>query len=189
MPVTKQQWRRRILADRDAVPEDVHRAEAATLATAVRGLAGTVCAYCPTGSEPGSRALLDALVDAGAEVLLPVVPPQPGPLRWAGYAGPAHLRRGRFGIPEPDGPQLAPSAVARAATLLVPALAVDARGRRLGRGAGYYDRTLPLARPGTAIIAVLRDSELVDELPAEAHDVPVTGTLTPGRGLVTYHRC
>ena len=71
-----------------------------------------------------------------------------------------------------------------ATVVFVPALAVDRTGARLGRGAGFYDRTLPLARPAARLVAVVRDDELVDEIPAETHDVPMTHALTPGRGLV-----
>ena len=56
--------------------------------------------------------------------------------------------------------------------MLVPALAVDRRGMRIGKGAGYYDRSLPLAGPGVPLVAVVYDEELVDRLPAERHDFP-----------------
>jgi len=68
--------------------------------------------------------------------------------------------------------------------VLVPALAVDRRGVRLGRGGGFYDRSLPLCAPGARLVAVVRDEEVVDELPAEPHDVPMTHALTPGAGLI-----
>ncbi|MGH3580223.1 MAG: 5-formyltetrahydrofolate cyclo-ligase, partial [Mycobacterium sp.] len=68
--------------------------------------------------------------------------------------------------------------------VLVPALAVDRRGNRLGRGAGFYDRALPLADPDARLIAVVRDDELLDEVPAEPHDVAMTHMLTPGLGVV-----
>ena len=73
---------------------------------------------------------------------------------------------------------------AGALVVLVPALAVDRRGVRLGRGAGFYDRSLTLARPDTPLIAVVRDDELLDRLPAEPHDVRMTHALTPQKGLV-----
>ena len=68
--------------------------------------------------------------------------------------------------------------------ILVPALAVDRTGVRLGRGAGFYDRSLPLADPAARLVAVVRDDELVDHLPAEPHDVRMTHALTPRDGLV-----
>jgi 5-formyltetrahydrofolate cyclo-ligase len=70
----------------------------------------------------------------------------------------------------------------------VPALAVDRRGVRLGRGGGYYDRSLPLAAPGAALVAVVRDTELVPHLPSDPHDVPMTAALTPTAGLTPLPR-
>jgi 5-formyltetrahydrofolate cyclo-ligase len=67
---------------------------------------------------------------------------------------------------------------------VVPALAVDREGVRLGRGAGFYDRSLGLAHAAARLIAMVRDDELLDHLPAESHDVPMTHAVTPGRGLV-----
>ena len=69
-------------------------------------------------------------------------------------------------------------------TLDVPALAVDRHGHRLGRGAGFYDRSLPLCDPGAALMAVVRDDELLDAVPSEAHDVAMTHALTPRGGVV-----
>ncbi len=191
---TKSEWRARLLAERAAVPAGVHLAEARVLAETVGSLPGVgdgriVCCYVPFGSEPGSLGFLDALIAAGARVLLPVVPPTPGPLAWAGYAGSSSLVSGRLrGLREPAGPHLPPTALADASLVLVPALAVDHAGVRLGRGAGYYDRSLSLAVPGTELVAVVRDSELVPRLPADTHDVRMTAVLTPGLGLVRLPR-
>ena len=69
--------------------------------------------------------------------------------------------------------------------MLVPGLAADRSGVRLGRGAGYYDRSLLIVAPDVPIVIVLNDEELVERLPAEPHDRPVTGALLPGAGLVT----
>ncbi|WP_116045555.1 5-formyltetrahydrofolate cyclo-ligase [Amycolatopsis palatopharyngis] len=183
---SKAEWRAHLLARRAEVPPAQHAAEADALALATASIqAGTVCCYVPFGAEPGSLALLDALRDRGSRVLLPIVPPRPGPLDWAEYTGSPLLVEGRFrGVMEPAGERLGPTGVAAAEVVLVPALAVDHRGVRLGRGAGYYDRTLPLTRPGTVFIAVIRDTELVRRLPAEAHDTRMDAVLTPGRGML-----
>ncbi|MGH8967718.1 MAG: 5-formyltetrahydrofolate cyclo-ligase, partial [Actinomycetes bacterium] len=68
--------------------------------------------------------------------------------------------------------------------VLVPALAVDRDGNRLGRGAGFYDRSLIYASPHARLVAVVRDDELVGALPADAHDVRMTHALTPSGGIV-----
>ncbi|WP_020670238.1 5-formyltetrahydrofolate cyclo-ligase [Amycolatopsis nigrescens] len=182
----KAEWRATLLASRSAVPPDLRAAEAAALAEAAAGLVfgAIVGAYLPFGTEPGSTALLDALRDSGAQVLLPIVPPTPGALDWAAYDGPATLVEGKFrGLLEPSGRRLGTAAIGAASLVLVPALAVDRSGVRLGRGAGYYDRSLGFAAPDSALVAVVRDAELVDRLPAEPHDLRMTGALTPGGGL------
>jgi 5-formyltetrahydrofolate cyclo-ligase len=179
-----------ILTARRSLPAEVHAAEAEQLCrrveAAVRG-ARTVCAYLPVGAEPGSPALLDRLLELCDVVLLPVVhigpDGEPDALQWGSYT-PGRLVRARWGLYEPPEPRLPADAIAEADVVLVPALAVDRAGVRLGRGGGFYDRSLALCRPGTALIAVVRDDEVVDELPSEAHDVLMTHALTPGSGVV-----
>ena len=107
----------------------------------------------------------------------------PEALWWGEYRSGA-LVAGRFGLLEPAEPWLPPAAVGEATVILVPALAVDRNGVRLGRGGGYYDRSLPLRAPGALLVAVVRDDEIVDELPSEPHDVRMTHALTPAMGLV-----
>lgn len=186
-PRTKAEWRAVLLAARAAVSPERRRERAAALAPHVHALAtetgGPVCAYLPVGSEPGSLAALDALREVGIEILLPVVPTRPGSLDWARYEGPDALAPGPLGLREPAGPRLGPDAIARARLVLVPALAADRAGTRLGRGGGYYDRTLPLAGPATPLVVVLDDAELLDALPAEAHDRPVTAAVRPTAGV------
>jgi 5-formyltetrahydrofolate cyclo-ligase len=151
---------------------------------------GTVCAYVPVGTEPGSIEMLDMLLRRAKRVLLPVARTAgpgnqgtPMPLRWGEYR-PGELVRGRWGLLEPPEPWLPESVLAEADLVIVPALAIDHRGARLGRGRGFYDRSLPGRNPHARLIAVVRDNELVEELPAEPHDVPMTDALTPRRGVV-----
>jgi 5-formyltetrahydrofolate cyclo-ligase len=179
--------RRRLLAARRALPPAVRAERARALARHAAALAaasgGPVCAYLPVGTEPGSIGVLDALVAGGHDVLLPVVPAEVGPLDWAGYRGPADLAPGPFGLREPTGPRLGPDALRSARLVLVPGLAADPAGRRLGRGGGYYDRTLDRAAPGAPLVVVLHDEELLDRVPAEPHDLRVTAALLPGSGV------
>ena len=109
------------------------------------GAGDTVCAYVPVGSEPGSPAMLDALAGLGVRVLLPVAREDetgtPLPLQWGEYRA-GGLVDARFGLREPEPPWLGVDAIAAASVVLVPALAVDLAGVRLGRGAGFYDRSL-----------------------------------------------
>lgn len=181
--------RAQLLGARRATSPADRAAQATALAVSVRQAtdsfdvtAGqTVCAYLAIGSEPGSVALLDALRDAGYRVLLPIVVGA-APLDWAEYTGEHALQPGLHGLREPTGDRLGPSGIGEAALVLVPALAVDRTGTRLGKGGGHYDRSLPLT--DAPLVAVVRDEELVDELPVEPHDIRMSAALTPGRGLL-----
>jgi 5-formyltetrahydrofolate cyclo-ligase len=181
--------RERLLAARRSVSDDAHAQEARSLAAHVDALigGGTACAYVPVGAEPGSIEMLDALLRQADRVLLPVARTTADDsavaLQWGEYR-PGQLVTARFGLLEPAGPWLPAAAVADASILLIPALAVDRTGARLGRGRGFYDRTLVLRNPEARLIAVVRDDELLDEVPYEPHDVPMTHALTPGHGLV-----
>lgn len=183
--------RERLLAARRRVADDVRAAEARMLREQLEFMVtsgSTVCAYVPVGAEPGSVEMLDMLLRRAGRVLLPVArtaaDDTPLPLCWGEYR-PGILTTGRWGLLEPAQPWLPASALADAALVLVPALAVDRRGVRLGRGRGFYDRSLGDRDPRARLVALVRDAELLDELPAEPHDVPMTHALTPQRGLVT----
>ena len=187
---TKTELRAEILRARRTLAPQLHDAEARALYGHLPALIGdgeTVCAYVPVGSEPGSAELIDSLLRRGVQVLLPVARDDdaglPGPLQWGEYR-PGGLVEARFGLREPAKPWLPAEAVARATVVLVPALAVDLDGVRLGGDPGVYDRSLPLAAPTARRVAVVRDDELVDRLPAEPHDVRMTHALTPNRGVV-----
>jgi 5-formyltetrahydrofolate cyclo-ligase len=187
---TKTELRAAILQARRSLAPQLRDAEAHALCAHLPGLIGdgqTVCAYVPVGSEPGSIELIDSLLRRDVRVLLPVAHHDaagiPMPLQWGVYR-PGALVEARFGLREPAEPWLPADAVAAAAVVLVPALAVDRVGVRLGRGAGFYDRSLVLADPAARLVAVVRDDELVDKLPAEPHDMRMTHALTPQRGLV-----
>ncbi|MGV0744884.1 5-formyltetrahydrofolate cyclo-ligase [Mycolicibacterium sp. XJ870] len=190
VPTTKPQLRTALLRNRRGLSQHVRDAEAHALCRWLPGLVEdgqTVCAYVPVGSEPGSPALLDTLLELRVRVLLPIARVDgnevPEPLQWGTYR-PGTLTAAAFGLREPPPPWLPATATREADVILVPALAVDVSGTRLGRGAGFYDRTLGHAGPGAHLVAVVRDDELVDELPDDPHDVRMTHALTPGRGLV-----
>ncbi|MFV0129443.1 5-formyltetrahydrofolate cyclo-ligase [Streptomyces sp. HMX112] len=182
--------RRQLLAERALLTsEDVQNA-AAVLADAALGLpelttARTVAAYVSIGDEPGTRPLLDALRSRGVRVLLPVLLPD-NDLDWAPYEGPERLVAARWGLLEPAGPRLGPRGVLAADAVLLPGLAVDGRGMRLGRGGGSYDRVLArLSRAGAhpALVVLLYAHEVVERVPEEPHDHPVHAVVTPAAVL------
>jgi 5-formyltetrahydrofolate cyclo-ligase len=189
-PSPKARMRTQLMTARRNVAPPVRRAEAHALCThlaLVISGADTVAAYVPLESEPGSLELLDTLLGLCLRILLPVARTSGGgvplPLRWGEYR-PGELVAAPFGLLEPAEPWLPATALSSAQLLLIPSLAVDRHGVRLGRGAGFYDRSLSFRDPTARLVAVVRDEELVDELPAEPHDIAMTHALTPGRGLV-----
>jgi 5-formyltetrahydrofolate cyclo-ligase len=179
-----------LLAVRNRLTADDLRETSAALAGRALELpelarAGTVAAYVSVGSEPGTRALLDALHARGVRVLLPALLPD-NDLDWGVYEGEGSLARvrhgGRMALFEPAGERLGPDAVTGADAVLLPGLAVDTRGMRLGRGGGSYDRVLArLERAGArpALVVLLYDSEVVEHVPEEPHDRPVHAVVTP----------
>jgi 5-formyltetrahydrofolate cyclo-ligase len=138
----------------------------------------TVACYVSTGREPGTALLVGALAGRGLRVLLPVVLPDLD-LDWA-VDGEERAAGLGPGVLEPAGPRLGVDAIADAAVVITPALAVDRRGRRLGQGGGSYDRALARRRPDAFVVALLHDGEIWDDdLPAGAHDQPVHAAVTP----------
>ena len=145
-------------------------------------MAGTIAAYYSVGAEPDTHGLVYALWKRGSYVLLPVLRAD-GDLDWASYEGPDSLVPGPRGLREPGEPPRGTDAVARADAVLVPALAVDRAGNRLGRGGGSYDRALARVGPLIPLIALVYDDELLDHVPAERHDVPVRAAVSPLTGI------
>ncbi|WP_330239225.1 5-formyltetrahydrofolate cyclo-ligase [Streptomyces sp. NBC_00525] len=171
---------RRLLTDQDV---ERYAGVLARHALELPELAGarTVAAYVSVGREPGTRALLDALRARGVRVLLPVLLAD-NDLDWAAYEGAEGLAKAGRGLLEPTGERLGPDAVLDADAVLLPGLAVDARGMRLGRGGGSYDRVLArltAAGAAPALIVLLYANEVAARVPAEPHDFPVHAVVTP----------
>ena len=148
--------------------------------------ARTIAAYVPMTGEPGGPDLPSALAGAlpGVDLLLPVLRFDKD-LDWARYTGDDALVPAGRGLREPAGPRLGRTAVATADLVVVPALAVDRSGTRLGRGGGSYDRALARVARDTPVVAALYAGEFVDALPAVPHDRPVGGVVDPSGLVVT----
>jgi 5-formyltetrahydrofolate cyclo-ligase len=134
-----------------------------------------VAAYVPLRTEPGSVELLEALVQRGSTVLIPVVIEE-NDLDWQIWSGEVRApEMHATAVPE----SLSPAAIATVDAVLVPALAVAENGTRLGRGGGSYDRALTRVTAGCPVIALLYEDEVVHHLPRDAWDQPVTAIVTP----------
>lgn len=140
----------------------------------------TIAAYAGVAEEPPTRPLLDALTALRVRVLLPVVTDGPAgdALDWAPYESWDALTTVRWGLLEPATERQGSDALATADLVVVPALAVDHAGHRLGRGRGFYDRALTNVDRDRRV-AVVYASELVGTVPNEPHDEDVGWALTP----------
>ncbi len=143
--------------------------------------AETVAAYHPLPDEPGGPGFLPALRAATGTVLLPISEAE-GAMLWAPYEGEEAMAKGDLNIPEPVGERRDWRALLDCDIVFLPALGANRRGFRLGKGAGYYDRTLArLAEaeaPQPLLAVVLFDHEVTDDVPVEAHDMPVNVIVT-----------
>jgi 5-formyltetrahydrofolate cyclo-ligase len=183
----KMALRRQLLTSRNNINHPERDASAHSLRDMVLSLpeiqmAGTVAAYVSVGSEPGTRGLIFALWKRGTYVLLPLLRAD-NDLDWASYEGPDSLGPGPRGLLEPTEPPRGVPAITSADLVIVPALAVDRGGMRLGRGGGSYDRALARVGPAIPTIALIYDDELLDEVPAGPLDQPVRMVARPGEGI------
>jgi len=185
LPDAKAELRSRMRAARAALPPAARLAAAAAVAETLGALdelggAGPVLLYAAIGDELAVDQAIEALLARGVAVCLPrvdgdavdVVPIQ-------GLDG---LVPGWRGVREPPpGAAAIPPGALRAA--VVPGLAFDAQGNRLGYGGGHFDRLLAQLDPAAVVIGVAYDLQVVDALPAEAHDRPVRVVVTECREL------
>lgn len=142
--------------------------------------ARSVSCFLSAPTEPGTHEFIRGAVARGIRVLLPITRTD-GLLDWAVADPDGEIAEGLFGMPEPTGEVLSPLAVGDVDLLVIPAAAVDRTGMRLGWGRGYFDKTLGSMENCPPVYAVIFDSELIDEVPRDRHDQPVTGVVTPTR--------
>lgn len=176
----KSALRARLLAERAAVALEDRIALAAAVAERLLALpevasARVVAAYVGTGTELPTLPLLEALRARGVTVLLPVLRDDDS-LAWGAYGG--TLVAGRRGLREPP---FAGAALESADVVVVPGVAFDARGCRLGRGGGSYDRALVAVT--VPVVGIAMDNEVVGAVPVQAHDRTVDVVVTPTRVL------
>ncbi|HEY6255279.1 MAG TPA: 5-formyltetrahydrofolate cyclo-ligase [Xanthobacteraceae bacterium] len=176
----KAELRRQALARRDALPAAERAQAAEAIAARAFPLAfkpGTIVAgFMPMKSEINPLPLLRKLADAGVRLALPVVAGPGQPLIMRAWAFGEPLRAGVWGIkqPPPDAPEAAPD------ILIVPLLAFDRAGHRIGYGAGYYDMTIAAARQRRAVVAVgiAFAAQEIAAVPATPRDEPLDLVLT-----------
>ena len=155
---------------------------------------GRVGTYLPTDGELDPTLAIDALREAGWRPYLPVIGDGRS-MTFAEWAVDSRLVANRFGIDEPE--ERSTSLSARELDLvLVPCVAVDPAGNRIGFGAGYYDRALSDAedpqmrssRPRTLLVGVVFDVQVVPSLRPEPWDVPLDAIVCESATIVTGAR-
>lgn len=154
----------------DVTAEETAALNARLLDAALASDAAVIGAVWPLPGEPDLRGLCAALRRAGRVVALPETTPKGQSLIFRRWHEDARMLEGRFGTAHPEGPPVLPG------ILLVPLLAFDRAGHRLGYGGGYYDRTLAaLGVPGIGFGFSFQE---VPSVPAGPHDVPLDRIVT-----------
>lgn len=151
----------------------------------------TVAAYLSTDDEPATLELISWLAAHELRVLLPVLGSEPGRLppdesgrqapAWAVYTGPEQLQQGQYGIAEPSGEVLPSTSLTQAHLAIVPGLAGNEYGHRLGRGGGWYDRAL--GHTDAVRLLLLNDDEVMPAIPVEPNDRHVDVIITERRTI------
>ena len=183
----KAELRKSATARRDALPPDLRAQAAQAIATRplpVRLTPGAVVSgFSPLKSEINPLPLMRRFADAGASLALPVVKGRGHPLIMRAWGFGAPLNTGQWGIrePPPDAPEVFPD------LLIVPLLAFDRRGFRIGYGAGYYDMTIARLRGIKAVVAmgIAFAAQEVPEVPISPRDARLDLVLTE-HGVVDF---
>ena len=141
--------------------------------------ATTVCCYVALPYEVQTRRLIDEMLTRGKRVVVPVIRPRSMRLALSELRDPeAELAPGFRGVPEPALRKRRPVPAARLDLVLVPGVAFDRRGHRLGHGLGYYDRFLARLPRRIPTVGLAYTCQLLNRLPVAAHDRAVQTVLT-----------
>lgn len=181
--MNKEETRKRILAILEDVPEKERQIQDESIALKIAELpelcsAECVFAYIGIGYEIRTTEIIEKLLCEGKKVCVPLCYGK-GRMDAVKITSLSDLHLGRYDIPEPseDGEKVSPSEID---VIIVPGVAFDKEGRRLGRGGGYYDRFMSSA-VNAKKIALCREVNLIDEVPCEAHDEKVDIIVTEKR--------
>ena len=179
LPHDKKALRREMIARRDAIPVAQRERSAERLVVKLAALpeyaaARSVLATMAIGSEWPTRVLIDRARADGKSIVLPRITAPPRHLEIHVVGDMEHdLVPGIWDIPEPDPARCAKVDFAGVDFALVPALAVDRAGYRLGYGAGYFDRLLTGRGARPFCVTALPAAFILSSVPHESHDIPV----------------
>lgn len=175
----KAQVRASMRALRDAMPAEERARLSDRIAARLRDLLDrlaprTVMVFSSFGSEVSTQGIIEALLEAGRRVALPAVAGHE--MRAAPFRFGDPLQTARYGAAEPaSAAEVPPDAID---VIVVPGLAFDRRGYRVGYGRGYYDRFLVRTRPDAPRIGIAFDAQVVEAVPHGDADQPVDAIVT-----------
>jgi 5-formyltetrahydrofolate cyclo-ligase len=179
---------RRTLADaRRQLPPSERRERSRRISAACEGIAGfstvdVVCSYVSFREEVETTELITELLDAGRRIAVPVhLHGRTQSLVFAEIHSIAELIPNHFGILQPPREAARFLPTSSIPLFLVPGLAFDTAGRRLGYGLGFYDRAFAAAAPDAIKIGLAFDLQVIESVPADAHDVPMDFVVTEDR--------
>ena len=179
---SKSEIRKRLIAMRNAIPREEIEGKSRVIQARLTELeeirsASTLMIFLSFGSEVLTDDLILWCWGEGKRVCVPFCRPESRELTACRIDGFEELEMGHYGIREPNEDLLRPVDGGEIEAILVPAVAFDRRGYRVGYGGGYYDRFLPAA-PQAAKIGVAFAAQIIGEVPVDAHDLPVDRIVT-----------
>lgn len=179
---SKSEIRKRLIAMRNAIPREEIEGKSRVIQARLTELeeirsASTLMIFLSFGSEVLTDDLILWCWGEGKRICVPFCRPESRELTACRIDGFEELEMGHYGIREPNEDLLRPVDGGEIEAILVPAVAFDRRGYRVGYGGGYYDRFLPAA-PQAAKIGVAFAAQIIGEVPVDAHDLPVDRIVT-----------
>jgi len=143
--------------------------------------ARTISTYLDVGSEVRTRGLVEWALRNGKRIIVPVVERAIKRLIFSDLKAPEELERGTHGIPEPKREFRRPVALEQADVILVPGVAWDRRGFRIGYGAGYYDRSINALRTHVATVGLAYEFQFISNVPRSRYDRRVDRIVTESK--------
>lgn len=189
----KASLRKEQLLRRNSIPPQVRKVKSSAIVTLLEALdeiknAGTVLLFASFRSEVDMTGMISSSLAASKRVILPKVDAATGTLQLYEISSPADLVPGYMGIPEPAGAaDSRPCDINDIDVVIIPGACFDEEGNRVGYGGGYYDRLLAGLQKTIPVIAPAYEEQIVDEVPAEPHDIKV-GVIVTDRRVIRCRR-
>ena len=179
----KQAIREEVLRRRDQIPQQVRTVKNSLIREKIFSLtefilSRVILMYASFRSEVETPGMIAGAIESGKRVLMPKVDGESKQLEIYEIVDINELTPGYMGIPEPNLPEDRQVSIEETDIVLIPGTAYDYSGNRLGYGAGYYDRLLSGIEKEIIIVAPAFEEQLLDQIPAEEHDVKVDIIIT-----------